>query len=529
MKRPSVSKSSVLGGPTALQLLRLFNRIRLAFGLLLIALSTTNAPEIFFSSELLDAPVLWLGVFYFIAGLAVHRLITHGQQSMFIVAYISCTIDIVLIAVLLGLGGLESGFQSLLVIPSLAGALLLRQPHTYSMAAACTLVLLSLYTLDSVGGSTNSEHFVSAGAFGITLFAIALAVQLVYRQLSDRADQIEAVGVDLANVTAVNELVIQNLEHGVIVCDSADNVKMSNQKAFTMLGLTANSRYSSLRLLNPDLAERLSLWRLSSKENIGTILINGQSIAPSFRHLDDHSAACLIYLRDADKVSREAQRQKLASLGQLTASIAHEIRNPLAAIASAGQLLEEGEQLSSGDKRLVEIIRDHCIRVNTIIENVLQLSSRQSGTISTIQINPWLEKFVDDYCTMSGLDRSVIKLTMADTSELLEINSSHLEQILRNLLDNAVKYGNGIKNPVRVITHFSERKGRFRIDILDQGPGIPAALRARIFEPFYTAGSGTGLGLYIANELASVNGGRLSVENPTPPHQGAHFRLSFNL
>lgn len=529
MSSVATQPSSVLGGLTALRLLRLFNRVRFAFGVLLLALGGTNATKVFFPSEVLDAPIFWLGVFYLLAALILYRLITAGRQTIFLVAYISNAVDITLIMVLLGLAGLDSGFQSLLIIPALSGALLLRQPHTYSMAAISSLLLLGLYVLESLNGRLSPERFISAGALGITLFTIALAVQFVARQLSDRAEEIRAAGVDLANLTAVNDLVIQNLDLGVIVCDRTDNVKMSNRLAFTLLGLPQSMHYSSLKLLNSELAERLALWRLFPNEQVGPIDVGGKQVTPSFRYLGSDPSACMIYLSDSEKLSREAQKQKLASLGQLTASIAHEIRNPLSAIASAGQLLEEGGNLSSGDVRLAEIIRDHCIRVNTIIENVLQLSSRQAGVVSNISVEPWLTKFVDDYCQMANLDSGVIVLTITNSIELPRVNSSHLDQVLTNLLDNAVKYGSGEKNLVSIESKLSADEVRFWIEVIDSGPGIPPSLSARIFEPFYTAGGGTGLGLYIANELAAVNGATLSVVPRPAGTQGAHFRLSFKL
>jgi two-component system sensor histidine kinase PilS (NtrC family) len=529
MRSKAGSIHSALGGLTALHLLRLFNRVRLSFGIILIALGASSASKIFFSSDVLGAPIFSLGVLYLCSAALIYRLITGIRQTIFVVAYVSNTIDVILIALLLGLAGLDSGFQSLLIIPALSGALLLRQPHTYAVAAASSLLVLALYILEGLNGSFVAERFLSAGALGITLFAIALAVQFVARQLSDGADEIKAVGIDLANLTAVNDLVIQNLDLGVIVCDRAGNVKMANHLAFQFLGLPQTARYSSLKLLNNQLAERLSLWRLLPNERISPIEIEGRKVAPTFRHLGDNLSACMIYLNDAEKVSREVQKHKLASLGQLTASIAHEIRNPLSAIASAGQLLEEGGNLSAGDARLADIIRDHCIRVNTIIENVLQLSSRQSDVASDLNIGRWLTKFVDDYCQMANIDSSTIVVTVSDSPDLRGVNSSHLDQVLSNLLDNAVKYGNGRKNSVSMDAHLSPDKNNFWIDVVDQGPGIPIELATRIFEPFYTAGGGTGLGLYIANELAAVNGATLSVVPRPSGKQGAHFRLSFKL
>lgn len=520
-------RNSVIGGLTAWHLLRLFNKVRLAFGVLLALLGLTNSSRVFFPSAVLDAPILWLGVFYIISAIVLYRLITTRRLAVFTVGYLSNAIDIFLIVVLLGLGGLDSGFQSLLIIPSLAGALLLRQPHTYAPAAACTLLLLGLYVLEVLQSNLSSERFFSAGAFGISLFAIALSVQFVSRQLAVKTDEIEAAGVDLANLTAVNDLVIQNLDSGIVVCDQSDNVKMSNRLAFELLNHPENSRYSSLRLLNSDLAERLALWRLFPHEKVGPIEVDGRKIAPSFRHLSDERSACIIFLNDAEKQSLEAQKHKLASLGQLTASIAHEIRNPLSAITSAGQLLEEGGQLSDGDRRLAEIIRDHCLRVNNIVENVLQLSSRQSGVVSELVLGEWLTRFIGDYCQMSGIARELIKEDIKLKTETLSVNSGHLDQILRNLLDNAVKYGNGEKHGVVVVADYSPSKSHIWLDIIDSGPGVPDQLRTRIFEPFYTAGGGTGLGLYIANELASVNNASLSVL-PTNK-RGAHFRLSFDL
>ena len=220
----------------------------------------------------------------------------------------------------------------------------------------------------------------------------------------------------------------------------------------------------------------------------------------------------------------------IAALGRLSASIAHEIRNPVGAISHASQLLGESEQLGDGERRLLDIMKRNAARVNEIIENVLSLSRREASRPELIGLQGWLEVFHDEFCATMQWPEARLKIAPLDNLPLeIQADPSHLRQILWNLCENAIKYG------VRELPEgvIELRQGRLKsslrpfLEVFDPGPGIEPGLAERIFEPFVTGSErGSGLGLFLARELAQTNGATLLYERP--PGGGSIFRLVFS-
>jgi two-component system sensor histidine kinase PilS (NtrC family) len=252
------------------------------------------------------------------------------------------------------------------------------------------------------------------------------------------------------------------------------------------------------------------------------------------------SGRYVVFLEDLLRVEQRAQQLKLAAMGRLTASIAHEIRNPLAAIAHAGALLEEetGEQLGlpfgsrdmAGAKRMVTIVRENAQRLNRIVEEILQLSRRAPVNVEPIALDPWLDQLVDEFCRTQGCARSTVDLVRR-VAPTIHFNGEHLRQVLVNLLSNAIRYASGREASVAIHVNVlsnarslnatalaldapgAERNDdgqvmieRIELVVQDDGPGIDRATRANLFEPFFTTHHrGTGLGLYLARELCLAN------------------------
>ena len=208
------------------------------------------------------------------------------------------------------------------------------------------------------------------------------------------------------------------------------------------------------------------------------------------------------------------QQAKLASLGHLTASIAHEIRNPLGAISYAAQLLSENSELGKADHRLTEIIHQHSDRINHIIEDILQISRGELSDIEEIDLNQWLPRFVDDYCLSEHAtpDRFELDLSRMDRQNTgIRFDSGHLRQILTNLCNNAQVHGDKNK-PIHIKIYAHPDHG-LTIEVADEGPGIDPKNLDKIFEPFYTTNhKGSGLGLYIVNQLCELNDASVSVK-----------------
>ncbi len=204
------------------------------------------------------------------------------------------------------------------------------------------------------------------------------------------------------------------------------------------------------------------------------------------------------------------QQAKLASLGHLTASIAHEIRNPLGAISYAAQLLSENQDLAESEHRMTEIIHQHTQRINHIIEDILQISRGSPTAMEEIDLLPWLNKFVTDFCMTEHVDENSIELELPDEQNLILFDPGHLSQIMTNLCSNARNHGNADR-PVHIKVYIHPLRV-VNIEIADEGPGIDREYMDKIFEPFFTTShQGSGLGLYIVSQLCELNNAAISV------------------
>jgi two-component system sensor histidine kinase PilS (NtrC family) len=227
-------------------------------------------------------------------------------------------------------------------------------------------------------------------------------------------------------------------------------------------------------------------------------------------------------------MAQQAQQMKLASLGRLTASIAHEIRNPIGAISHADQLLAESDNLDDADQRLTEIIHSHTERVNNIIENVLQLSRRGNTVPESIQLKDWLAKFVGEFVLSQRVDQEVIAVIVTPADIAVDFDKTQLHQIIWNLCHNALRFSADYpENPkIEIKAGHLEKGQRSFVEVCDHGPGIDSTTAQQIFEPFFTTDSkGSGLGLYIARELCELN--KASIRHMSIPGEGTCFRIEF--
>ncbi|MEJ2611897.1 MAG: HAMP domain-containing sensor histidine kinase, partial [Candidatus Thiodiazotropha sp.] len=234
----------------------------------------------------------------------------------------------------------------------------------------------------------------------------------------------------------------------------------------------------------------------------------------------------LIFLEDTSQITREAQQMKLASLGRLTASIAHEIRNPLGAISHAAQLFHESSNLDKADRRLTEIITTNAARVNQVIENVLQLSRRDPGKPQPIALKSWLRKLVQELVKHHGFTEQEVLIQVEPEGTEVIADPEQLRQIITNLCNNAREHCNAKPLQLQLLGGMTQEFNHPVLDVVDNGPGIKPNVAKQIFEPFFTTrNNGTGLGLYIAKELSETN--RIRLEYIPGPTGGSCFRLHF--
>jgi two-component system, NtrC family, sensor histidine kinase PilS len=236
----------------------------------------------------------------------------------------------------------------------------------------------------------------------------------------------------------------------------------------------------------------------------------------------------VIFLEDTSLIADRVQQAKLAALGRLSASIAHEIRNPIGAMSHAGQLLAESPGIGEDGQRLTDIIRVNARRVSQIVESVLALSRRKKTQPERLQILPWLEDFAREFVQTLELDEGAVAVTHTSLDVEAEMDPTHLHQIVWNLCDNAVKYASATAGAIAVELScgYLETSGRPFLEVADRGPGVEPGNVDEIFEPFFTGQpGGTGLGLYISRELAERNGATLRYY--ARPGGGSQFRVVF--
>ena len=466
----------------------------------------------------------WL-LFSLVSGTAT-RLERPGYRFQ---ALLQILTDIGALALLIhATGGVASPLSALLIITIAVGALLLpgRMAYLFAAVAALALLLETGITLLALE-NTNASSVARAGLMGMVLFATAALAHVLAIRLRDSEALAAQRGIDLANLQQLNQYVIRQLLSGILVVDPDGMVRLANDRAHKLLKLDA-AEGRKLRELSPALADQMARWQDNPALQAESIPggAAGTDLTPRFTRLDtSQGTGTLVLLDDDTLLAQQSQQLKLASLGRMSASIAHEIRNPLGAISHAAQLLSESEYLNGGDKRLTEIINSHSLRVNEIIESILQLSRRSPSQPQELQLSEWLQLFHGEFIETEGADATRLILDVEDDALCIQSDPGHLRQVLANLCQNALRH-----SPADAMVRLSASAsddGAVRLEILDNGPGIDPDTAAQIFEPFFTTeNSGTGLGLYIARELCELNRAHLSYHRRSVG--GSCFRIEFS-
>jgi len=510
--------------------LQYLNIYRLLLALLLVTLNFSGITPSPLGSH--DFGLLhYSTLFYLFFSITSIFTIRYGRPDFAIQLYIQGLIDIVIITLMMhASGGAGSGLGALLIV-AVAGCSLLaggRSAAFFAAIAALAVLLEQLYTV--LEGGSPSTSYTQAGLLGATFFATALLGYTLAKRLRDSEALAEKRGVDLANMAQLTEYIIQRMQTGVIVLDSDNRIRLINESARHLLELETMRGHNTLALMSPTLDDHLKLWQENNSYIAPMFRASptGAEIMPRFATLGDRDKpGTMIFIEDMAAMAQQAQQLKLASLGRLTASIAHEIRNPLGAISHAGQLLAETEHLDKADRRLTEIIHTHSKRVNTIIENIVQLSRRQPAQPEELELKSWLENFLQDCGHDNQLDADKIDMAINPDNLLIRFDSSQLQQVLSNLCQNGLRHGSQ-PGPAQLLLKagISTDNQKPYLDVIDNGPGVAIDAVNNLFEPFFTtANEGTGLGLYIARELCESNQAHLDYLDI--PDSGACFRITF--
>jgi len=431
-------------------------------------------------------------------------------------------------------GGAASGLGILLVIPVGAMALLGESRGPFANAAVAALGILGQQIVSVTLGSAPSADYPLAGMQGAVVFLVALMAWPVSNRLRESEALVRRAVLDLANLAQVSQYIVQHLRESILVVDPADNIRLINESAAQVLGESDAVPGALLGEVSPRLLYLLSTWRandLLERGDAQTMLAadGARVIQPHFAPLgDSNPSPVIVFLEDTGEIAAKVQQTKLAALGRLSASIAHEIRNPVGAMSHAAQLLAESPGLSGEDRRLTQIMQANSNRVSGIIDNILQLSRREAPKPEQLTLAAWTARFRDEFCATLELPRQQLLIDPAAEDVQVRIDGSQLHQIIWNLCQNAMTHALPAAAAAGIQLRFGRLGGVGRpfLQVADRGPGIPSADSERIFEPFFTrAQRGTGLGLFLARELAAANGATLLYE--AREGGGSIFRVVF--
>lgn len=436
-------------------------------------------------------------------------------------------IDIVVAALIThAVPSAASGVALMLLFNVGSASLLLSLRMGLGVAALASAGLAVAYLWTLVIEQQQPRPMAELMMFTVSFLAIATLTHQLRVQMRATEALAERHGADAIRLAEINELIIRRMRTGVLLVDREAQIKLANEAAMLLLGEgAAGSR--SLAEAAPELALRLSEWLRNGLGNDTPLGLGSDQfeVVPRFARLLANSDNALIFLDDTSLVSRRAESLTLAAMGRFSASLAHEIRNPLAAISYAAQLLEESRDLPDGDRRMVQIIHQQCMRTNSIVESVLGLARRERATAEHIELVSFLRSFIEEF--RQSVPDETDNITLATPQPIVPalIDPKHLHQVLTAMVQNARRHGHLPGEAARITLHAYRLDDAPVIDILDRGPGIPEAVVPQLFRPFFTTSEhGTGLGLYIARELCRANGA--SLDHVSVPGGGCCFRIS---
>ncbi|MDK2778725.1 MAG: HAMP domain-containing histidine kinase [Pseudomonadota bacterium] len=488
------------------RLLRLYSYYSLFLALLLMIVDSADRDNVIVGS---DYPAIFLAAssLYIIVAAIFAVIANRSPDTQIATSYMFIEIAL-LSALMLSSGGLEGGFSSLILIPLTIANLLAPGILGYGVAAWTTIAVL--YTLHIWPNNYDTQYLVNSGLYGMLCFVLAWVTQTLSRRLNSALSLASDQATRIRRLQRFSKQALLDLPNGIIACDRHDDILFFNTQALRWFNIEEGKALPQ-RLMN--MPSDTVFESKNEKLIIKRVELNGSE-----------PGDYLIYAENAARISAEAQHFKLASLGRLTASIAHEIRNPLSALRQAAQLLAETPDMKEPEQQLTRIIEQQCMRINRTIEDVLQLSRRHLPTQEVLRLSPWLQHFANQFRSFSQDKTYQLNIHCPDDARI-KFDPDQLQQVLHNLCANGLRYAlqaNGDRARLIMIVTINDLHN-IQLDIIDNGNGVAAEQRAHLFEPFYTTEhSGTGLGLYLCRELCEANQAQIQY-HPIP--NGTCFRI----
>ena len=423
-------------------------------------------------------------------------------------------------------GGIS--YTPLFALPVLMAAILGPLVLALGAAAGVTLYLLGAAALSApLMSEVATSRFLQSALTGTGFFLVAflahqLALRLAREEALARSSQAAA-----HTHAQVNELIIESLSEGVLVVDMHGVVRNANPAAQSMLMgdrypqsarllLSARDGWEGLAHLvdrtfameQPMESEvRVDIDELTSHK----LFVRTRLTTSNGGH---HTGLCVLFLEDLREVEARVRTEKLASMGRMSAAVAHEIRNPLSAITQANALLDE-ELQTPGQKRLTRMIEQNALRLSRIVEDILNVArvqpSQGDNHGPALPLDPTLRQIAHEWSKQNQA-QTVMGLHPYAPGQLVRFDPEHLRRLLVNLLDNAFKHCSGEAGSIRVITQ-PNGQDRIRLSIWSEGVPLEASVLKHLFEPFFSSESrSSGLGLYICRELCERYGAQIAYQ-----------------
>ena len=421
----------------------------------------------------------------------------------------SAVVDIVMIMALVYLtGGIGTGV-GILVLPFVATSCMLSYGKFPALYAGFTTVciLCVMFLSDQLSLDTETWDGRNIGTAIMLIgasFAVAYLTSYSATFLRDATASARKHKRNYNRVRGLNQLVLNRVQEAVIVIDPELKVWLFNRQAKNYFsGLAAEHK-------EPIFEDLVARWLLNPEKSFeADIHLHRFSMhVRAVPMVQEDGKLLMLFLRSLREIAAEAMATKLASLGQLTANLAHEIRNPMSAIRHANDLLQENIE-DPVSKKLHGIIDGNIRRIDKMLEDISTLNKKDNLGRESINLMKFWLAFKQEFTLNNPNSVGCIKMEMKGKNLTVTADPMHVQQIMWNLCNNAWRHSTKGSDAIKVSIKPS---GKLNVSIVvsDDGPGVAPEIRNQLFEPFFTTEKdGTGLGLYVARELAHANLGQL--------------------
>lgn len=434
-------------------------------------------------------------------------------------------VDVLAFSVLQWVQGGAINYTPLLALPVLMVSILGTPLQAIASAAGVTLLLfayavwLSVQTAGDFTAFALQAALTGAGCFAISFVASQMATRLASVELRAKRSQLAA-----AVQQQVNQLVIASLTDGIVVVTENGQVLLANPAAHALLETPGQIDINLRRRPGwKTLMDVVEASFSSQRSQQSSVDISHQGHAKrrlmvrtqlTLSQDDDTHGLCVVFMQDQREIEARIRAEKLAGMGRMSAAVAHEIRNPLAAITQANALLSE-DLHEPGQQRLAQMVQQNANRLEHIVKDVLHLVQvpTSGGSVQTLDLTTTIQRVGRDWSSQSHCVEE-LSIHIGTRSVPVIFDAEHLRRVLMNLLDNALRYASRQAGSIQMHltnTTSADKDANVTLCVWSDGTALDPSVEQHLFEPFFSSESrSSGLGLYICRELCESHGATIS-------------------